>query len=63
MKVVAFNGSARAKGNTAILLNVVLAELRQRRHRDGTRLSGGGDDSRLPGLLSSVSRRPTVTVW
>ena len=27
MKVVAFNGSARAKGNTAILLNVVLAEL------------------------------------
>ncbi len=27
MKVVAFNGSARAKGNTDILLNVVLAEL------------------------------------
>lgn len=27
MKVVAFNGSARAKGNTAILLNLVLAEL------------------------------------
>jgi len=27
MKVVAFNGSPRAKGNTAILLNVVLAEL------------------------------------
>ena len=27
MKVVAFNGSARAMGNTAILLNVVLAEL------------------------------------
>jgi multimeric flavodoxin WrbA len=27
MKVVAFNGSARAKGNTAILLNVVLDEL------------------------------------
>ncbi|MBU1745534.1 MAG: flavodoxin family protein [Proteobacteria bacterium] len=27
MKVVAFNGSARAKGNTAILLNVVLEEL------------------------------------
>jgi len=29
MKVVAFNGSARAKGNTAILLNVVLDELRK----------------------------------
>ena len=28
MKVVAFNGSARAEGNTAILLNVVLAELK-----------------------------------
>jgi multimeric flavodoxin WrbA len=27
MKVVAFNGSARAKSNTAILLNLVLAEL------------------------------------
>jgi multimeric flavodoxin WrbA len=27
MKVVAFNGSARAKGNTAILLNIVLDEL------------------------------------
>lgn len=27
MKVVAFNGSARAKGNTAILLNQALAEL------------------------------------
>jgi multimeric flavodoxin WrbA len=27
MKVVAFNGSAREKGNTAILLNLVLAEL------------------------------------
>ena len=27
MKVVAFNGSPRAKGNTAILLNVVLGEL------------------------------------
>jgi multimeric flavodoxin WrbA len=27
MKVVAFNGSARAKGNTAILLNVVLDQL------------------------------------
>jgi multimeric flavodoxin WrbA len=27
MKVVAFNGSARAKGNTAILLNAVLTEL------------------------------------
>jgi len=27
MKVVAFNGSARAKGNTAILLDVVLDEL------------------------------------
>jgi multimeric flavodoxin WrbA len=27
MKVVAFNGSARAKGNTAILLNVVLEQL------------------------------------
>jgi multimeric flavodoxin WrbA len=27
MKVVAFNGSARSKGNTAILLNVVLEEL------------------------------------
>jgi multimeric flavodoxin WrbA len=29
MKVVAFNGSARAKGNTAILLNVVLDELKK----------------------------------
>jgi multimeric flavodoxin WrbA len=29
MKVVAFNGSARANGNTAILLNVVLDELRK----------------------------------
>ena len=29
MKVVAFNGSARAKGNTTILLNVVLDELRK----------------------------------
>jgi multimeric flavodoxin WrbA len=29
MKVVAFNGSARAHGNTAILLNVVLDELRK----------------------------------
>lgn len=28
MKVVAFNGSARPKGNTAILLNLVLEELR-----------------------------------
>jgi len=28
MKVVAFNGSARAKGNTAFLLNIVLEELR-----------------------------------
>jgi multimeric flavodoxin WrbA len=27
VKVVAFNGSARAKGNTAVLLNVVLNEL------------------------------------
>ena len=27
MKVVAFNGSARKKGNTALLLNTVLAEL------------------------------------
>jgi multimeric flavodoxin WrbA len=27
MKVVAFNGSARAKGNTDILLNLVIAEL------------------------------------
>ena len=27
MKVVAFNGSARKAGNTAILLNYVLAEL------------------------------------
>jgi multimeric flavodoxin WrbA len=29
MKVVAFNGSARAKGNTAILLNAALDELKQ----------------------------------
>lgn len=29
MKVVAFNGSARAKGNTAILLKVVLDELKK----------------------------------
>lgn len=29
MKVVAFNGSARADGNTAILLNTVLTELRK----------------------------------
>jgi multimeric flavodoxin WrbA len=29
MKVVAFNGSARAEGNTAILLNVVLDALRK----------------------------------
>lgn len=29
MKVVAFNGSARANGNTAILLNLVLSELQQ----------------------------------
>jgi len=29
MKVVAFNGSARAKGNTAIMLNAVLDELRK----------------------------------
>ncbi len=29
MKVVAFNGSARKNGNTAILLDFVLAELRQ----------------------------------
>ena len=28
MKVVAFNGSARAEGNTAILLNLVLDEIR-----------------------------------
>jgi multimeric flavodoxin WrbA len=28
MKVVAFNGSARKDGNTAILLNLVLDELR-----------------------------------
>ena len=28
MKVVAFNGSARAKGNTAILLNTALGELK-----------------------------------
>ena len=28
MKVVAFNGSARKEGNTFILLNVVLEELR-----------------------------------
>jgi len=28
MKVLAFNGSARAKGNTAILLNMVLDELK-----------------------------------
>ncbi len=27
MKVVAFNGSARKEGNTALLLNTVLAEL------------------------------------
>ncbi len=29
MKVVAFNGSARKEGNTAILLNMVLGELKQ----------------------------------
>jgi multimeric flavodoxin WrbA len=29
MKVVAFNGSARANGNTAILLNLALAELQK----------------------------------
>ncbi len=29
MKVVAFNGSARKDGNTAILLNMVLGELKQ----------------------------------
>ena len=29
MKVVAFNGSARKDGNTAILLNYALAELRK----------------------------------
>lgn len=29
MKVVAFNGSSRAKGNTAVLLNAVLDELRK----------------------------------
>jgi len=29
MKVVAFNGSAREKGNTAILLNVVLDEIKK----------------------------------
>lgn len=29
MRVVAFNGSARANGNTAILLNLALAELRK----------------------------------
>jgi multimeric flavodoxin WrbA len=29
MKVVAFNGSARAKGNTAVLLNTALDELRK----------------------------------
>ena len=29
MKVVAFNGSARKDGNTAILLNYVLAELKK----------------------------------
>jgi len=28
MKVVAFNGSARKDGNTAILINYVLSELR-----------------------------------
>ena len=29
MKVVAFNGSARRKGNTAILINTVLNELKK----------------------------------
>jgi multimeric flavodoxin WrbA len=29
MKVVAFNGSARKDGNTAILLNLVLEELKK----------------------------------
>ena len=29
MKVIAFNGSARKDGNTAILLNYVLAELQK----------------------------------
>jgi len=29
MKVVAFNGSSREKGNTAILLNLVLDELKR----------------------------------
>jgi multimeric flavodoxin WrbA len=42
MKVVAFNGSARKDGNTAILLNSVLEELQKERlNRKKERGTGG----------------------
>ena len=34
MKAVAFNGSAKKDGNTAILVNTVFKELKKNRHRD-----------------------------
>jgi len=51
MKVIAFNGSARKDGNTAILLNTVLEEIKKRRHRDRALPARGEKDPGLHRLL------------
>ena len=59
MKVVAFNGSARKDGNTAILVNALFKELKKEGIRTETRASS--QDRRSTGALhaGSVLRRKT----
>jgi multimeric flavodoxin WrbA len=60
MKVVAFNGSSREKGNTAILLNLVLDEL-EKEGIETELVSLAGKAIPAAGLATNVSRGPTGT--
>ncbi len=47
MKVIAFNGSARKDGNTAILVNTVFKELKKAKIETGAGAAGRKEDLRL----------------
>jgi multimeric flavodoxin WrbA len=61
MKVVAFNGSSREKGNTAILLNLVLDEL-EKEGIETELVSLAGKAIPAAGLATNVSRGPTGAI-
>jgi multimeric flavodoxin WrbA len=62
MKVVAFNGSARKDGNTAILLNLVLDELRMEQV-ETERIQPAGE--KISGRIARYHclKHKTASVW